>query len=253
LVERNYSPPEIETLAEEIDGVDGSYTAACAVRRPGGADQLAIFFCVSNGCAVTATALIDKIREQIVRNAGIKPDYIIPLKQEDIPRTSIGKIQYAELRERFEKGEYDALLKQIDIETANANTIPDWFFQRVWLRRESTIEGDMGAAPTSPLVFGDAGGFAAKIFDRSIVVEAGSEFRRISADRYRIDPREAEHYTRLLQSLVSDGVEVRDVIHLVDLPGLCGTYTQSRGDEPRSGSRRLQPALSHPGSLPSAT
>src|SRR4030095_17211281 len=82
---------------------------------------------------------IDKIREQVVRNAGIKPDFIVPLPQKDIPKTGIGKIQYSQLRERFQSGEYDSLLKQIDIETANANTVPDWFFERVWHRHESPV------------------------------------------------------------------------------------------------------------------
>jgi acyl-CoA synthetase (AMP-forming)/AMP-acid ligase II len=60
---RNFSSHEIETVVEEIDGVETSFTAASAVRRSSDTDQLAVFFSGSQ-------ELIDKIREQVVRSLG---------------------------------------------------------------------------------------------------------------------------------------------------------------------------------------
>src|SRR6185503_13830772 len=71
---RNFSSHEIEAVVEEIDGIDTSFTAACAVRRAGSTDQLAIFFSSSKADASRQFELIDKIREQVVRSLGVKPD-----------------------------------------------------------------------------------------------------------------------------------------------------------------------------------
>jgi hypothetical protein len=98
------------------------------------------------------------------------------------PKTSIGKIQHAQLRQRFEKGEYDALLKQIDIETGNANTIPDWFYQRVWQRAEHKAT-TLLRGPR--LVFSDPAGVGARCCDDSAIrVEPGTSFQRVTPKHY---------------------------------------------------------------------
>jgi acyl-CoA synthetase (AMP-forming)/AMP-acid ligase II len=92
----NYYSHEIESVIEEIDGVEVSYTAACAIREPGtNTDRLAVFFHPSH---LTADlTLINEIRKQVVRSIGINADFVIPVEKDQIPKTAIGKIQRSQL------------------------------------------------------------------------------------------------------------------------------------------------------------
>ena len=111
----NYYNHEIEVVVEEIDGVEVSYTAACAVRRIGDTtDKLAIFFNPSNFIETSLHSLIKKIRKTLVSKVGVYPDYSIPVEREIIPKTAIGKIQRKQLSQRFEAGEFDSILQQIN-------------------------------------------------------------------------------------------------------------------------------------------
>src|SRR5207249_1803268 len=96
-------------------------------------------------------------------------------------------------------------------ETGNANTIPDWFYQRVWQRREKW--GRL-RPHSSRLVFVDGPGLGAGLCDASSIrVEAGTAFAKLGPQHYRIDPREPEHYIGLLDSLQADGRRAGEIIH----------------------------------------
>jgi len=104
----NYYCHDIEAAVEEIEGVNVSYTAACAVRTPSShTDQLAIFFSATN--ANDEKRLIHQIREIVVKQIGLNPDYLIPVSKDTIPKTAIGKIQRLQLKKRFEAGEFDSI------------------------------------------------------------------------------------------------------------------------------------------------
>ncbi|NEQ72243.1 MAG: hypothetical protein F6K23_03610 [Okeania sp. SIO2C9] len=104
----NYYSHDIEAAVEEVKGIEVSYTAACAVRKPGdNTDRLAIFFSATDTKDNSLNALIQKIRNNVVEKIGVNPDYLIPVPKEMIPKTAIGKIQRQELRKRFEAGEFN--------------------------------------------------------------------------------------------------------------------------------------------------
>nr|VFJ44306.1 MAG: polyketide synthase PksJ [Candidatus Kentron sp. FW] len=103
----NYYCHDIEAAVEEIEGIDVSYTAACAIRESGShTDRLAIFF--SAGDADDKQWLMNQIKETVVQKIGLSPDYLIPVGKDSIPKTAIGKIQRQQLKERFESGEFDS-------------------------------------------------------------------------------------------------------------------------------------------------
>src|SRR5262249_12497992 len=140
--------------------------------------------------------------------------------QEVIPKTAIGKIQRAQLRTRFEAGEFGELLKRMDIESANANTLPDWFFERKWLRKKARLLSPQ-VCNGPYLIFGDSTGLAAalsaelsKCGERAINVEIGSEYLQIRPELYRINSEQATDYNRLLESIATDGTHIKTVIHL---------------------------------------
>ncbi|MEH2307097.1 hypothetical protein [Nostoc sp.] len=117
---------EIEAPIEEIAGVEVYSTAACAIRATrSNTDQLAIFFSPKLFDDQSLVSLIKGIRTRIVNNLRVNPNYLIPLDKEIIPKIAIGKIQRSQLSQRFNAGEFKAIIKQIDILLSNANTISD--------------------------------------------------------------------------------------------------------------------------------
>lgn len=108
----NYYSHDIEAAVEEVEGVEVSYTAACAVREPeSNTDRLTVFFSPTDTDDEFLKALMQKIRNNLVQRIGLNPDYLISVSQETIPKTAIGKIQRRELAKRFEAGEFDCILK----------------------------------------------------------------------------------------------------------------------------------------------
>ena len=111
----NYYSHEIESVVEEIKGVEVSYTAACGIRQPDSdTDSLTIFFHTTIFEDEALLELLKKTQQHIVRKIGISPSYLIPVEQEAIPKTSIGKIQRSQLKQRFEAGEFEPIIKRID-------------------------------------------------------------------------------------------------------------------------------------------
>ncbi len=108
----NYHGHEIEAVVEEIAGIEPSFTAATAVRDPGGeTDKLAVFFHTQHTDPLERQVLAREVRSRIVTRVGVNPSYLLPLEKRDIPKTAIGKIQRAELRKRLESGEFEELLQ----------------------------------------------------------------------------------------------------------------------------------------------
>lgn len=109
----NYANHEIEATVEELNRVQPSFTAACAVRPLGSqTDRLAIFFSSSLTDDAAILSQIKVIRTKIVKSFGVNPDYIIPVAPETIPKTSIGKIQRTKLRKSLEAGDFNQILEQ---------------------------------------------------------------------------------------------------------------------------------------------
>jgi acyl-CoA synthetase (AMP-forming)/AMP-acid ligase II len=108
----NYYSHDIEAAVEEVEGVNVSYTAACAVREPDShTEQLAIFFSATDADDKSLKVLIHQIREIVVKKIGLSPDYLIPVSKDTIPKTAIGKIQRQQLRKLFEAGKFDSLVQ----------------------------------------------------------------------------------------------------------------------------------------------
>ncbi|MEH2207655.1 MAG: SDR family NAD(P)-dependent oxidoreductase [Nostoc sp.] len=210
----NYYSHEIEAVVEEIAGVVVSYTAAVAVHDGETSEQLAIFFHTGGANEMQISTLIQTIRQKIVQRCGINPSYVIPVEKAVIPKTAIGKIQRSQLVKRFESGEFKPILRQFDILSGNANTIPDWFYRRIWcVKQLSHKHREPVKLPTQKfLVFLDGlglGNYLCTELERHnqsyICVAAGTNFIKSErGDRFTINPENPDHYRRLLESLASD-------------------------------------------------
>jgi acyl-CoA synthetase (AMP-forming)/AMP-acid ligase II/thioesterase domain-containing protein/acyl carrier protein len=110
----NYSSSVIEIITEQVEGVSKGYTVACGVRNHNSiTEELAIFFHSSLTDSQKLTTLCQQIRILIVKELGINPTYLIPVKKEQIPRTATGKIQRLKLKQKFEQGDFQYLVKSV--------------------------------------------------------------------------------------------------------------------------------------------
>lgn len=218
----NYYCHEIEAAVEEVKEVEVSYTAACAVRQPGvNTDKLAIFFNTSLDDDARLITLLKEIRTSVVNKVGINPDYLIPVDQEIIPKTAIGKIQRSQLSQRFNTGEFQSIIKRIDILLGNANTIPDWFYRQVWQPKNPITFNSSLTVINSTLVFLDSfglGAYLCQILSEQnlpyITVSPGEYFRKINRSSYKITLGESKDYQLLLQSLAADNIIIGQILHL---------------------------------------
>src|SRR5882724_9744698 len=217
----NYYSHEIESVVEEVSGVEVSYTAACPVRTAGSdTDELAIFFHTPEEDWGRRLDLIEEIRQRVTAKSGLNPTYVIPMAREDIPKTAIGKIQRPQLRQQLEAGKLADVLKRIDLLTGSPRTLPAWFYRRVWRPRERAPRTAVQPGGRW-LIFLDPHGLGADLCRRlarrgqtSIEVALGPEYRQIDARRFVLNPGQADHYRWLLQSLVSLKEPIDRVVHL---------------------------------------
>jgi acyl-CoA synthetase (AMP-forming)/AMP-acid ligase II len=96
-----YHGHEMEARVEELDVVVPSYTVACLVTGGDGTtEELAVFFHPREGADVSAAE--HAVRDRLADALGVDVRYVVPVTREDIPKTGIGKLRRAQLRERFE-------------------------------------------------------------------------------------------------------------------------------------------------------
>lgn len=110
----NYPSHLFEAAVEELDGVERSWTAACAVRvHDANTDQLAIFFRPMSWNDGDLTKLLRLIRQKVIEVAGINPQFLLPVEKAAIAKSSIGKIQRSLLRERFQHGDFQGIIDRV--------------------------------------------------------------------------------------------------------------------------------------------
>ena len=121
----NVSNIEIEAAAEQVEGLEPSYTAACAAFAPG-TDRLnlVVFFYTKVTDERALASLFRQIQSKLTQHVGIKADFLIPLEAESIPKTAIGKIQHKQLSARFEHGEYASVIKGVEALRALYQEVP---------------------------------------------------------------------------------------------------------------------------------
>ncbi|MEM7716082.1 MAG: SDR family NAD(P)-dependent oxidoreductase, partial [Cyanobacteria bacterium P01_A01_bin.68] len=221
----NYYSHEIEAAVEELASVEVSYTAACGVSVAGkNTEELVIFFVPYLSKQNQLPSLLKKIREKVVKQCGINPSYLIPLEKERIPKTSIGKIQRSLLKQSFMDGEFTSIRQEVDLLLENANTIPNWFYRKVWQKKQSKTP--LVANPSEKsltLIFADNLGLAAQLQEELsqqnqpyAQVTIGYNFACINPNHYSLAPENPQHYRLLIDSLLEKNQKIGQIIHLWD-------------------------------------
>ena len=232
----NFYCYEIEDVINGIPGVVPTFTGSCGVSDPAtGTEGLAIFFVPQESASEEKIRLIHEIRSVVASNFGITPAVIVPLPKSEFPKTTSGKIQRNQLRKSLAAGLYDPILKEIDIALGNANTLPNWFYRKIW-RHKQIMPRQTPVGNRGWLILLDSSGLGerlcAKLTDSEqpwVRVAAGSEFEKLHRQSYRIDPTNPEHYRRLLVSIAEDGIPLGQILHLTSyLPFTDGWENPSR-------------------------
>jgi acyl-CoA synthetase (AMP-forming)/AMP-acid ligase II/NAD(P)-dependent dehydrogenase (short-subunit alcohol dehydrogenase family)/acyl carrier protein len=139
----NYLAHEIEAAVEEVPGVQVSHVAAAAVTDETlGPERLALFFVPGDDDPGTVSQVISDVRQQLVRDIGISPDFVVPLSRDEFPKTSSGKVQRGQLAAELHAGTFSNRLNRLgdsyaDYQTARA----PWFFERVWRPAKTAAAG----------------------------------------------------------------------------------------------------------------
>jgi nonribosomal peptide synthetase DhbF len=217
---------EIEDMVNAVPGVQPTFAAACAAEdAEAGTEGVAVFFVPSEPGLAESARVAAAVRARVTERLGVAPSHVIPLEKDLFPRTTSGKLQRGDLGRALAAGRYAAIERQIDLHLENDRTVPDWFHRKVWRRKNI-----FAAAPRIPggvtLVFLDELGLGARVTAaleaagrRVVTVAPGLDFAAIGPDRYRLDPREKEHYRRLLAQVSTVQTPLEAILHLATYDG----------------------------------
>ncbi len=220
----NYYCYEIEDTVNNLEGVEPTFSGAVSFSEPEtGTEGLAIFFTPKQQQTELNLELIKTIRREVSSQIGITPTYVIPISRAEFPKTTSGKIQRGRLKRMLQAGECQEVIKAIDIQLANNWTIPNWFYQKSWRRKEASVFPYLPQAG-STLILVDNLGLGCFLLEKleaasqdCIQVTFGNDFSQISDRNYTIAPGSQQHYRELLESIAATKTPISRIIHL-------GTY-----------------------------
>ncbi len=221
----NFYCYEVEDVVNAVDGVLPTFVAACAVDDPEtGSEGLAVFFVPRQpdvpsggpGGGGIDSGLIRRIREQVARDLGVAPAWVVPLEKTSFPKTTSGKIQRMQLKGKLAAGGFADLLKRVDLALENQNTLPAWFHRWGWQRRDPVPAPARGGAT---LLFDDGTGLGAALAEllgeaTVVRVALAASYAVRSPTSYALDAANGEHYGRLLGALREAAIAVDGVVHL---------------------------------------
>ncbi|KUI98279.1 non-ribosomal peptide synthetase [Vibrio sp. MEBiC08052] len=208
----NYYCYDIEDIVSSVSGVLSGYVASFGARNAQTeTHSLIICFVLSDESVLDDFSIlcpiIDEIRSCLARQIGLSPEFIIPMAKDHFPRTTSGKIQRTMICNQFIQGKFDLLLKEIDLYSNNANTIPDYFFSQTWsVRNDCSVISDSDTQPV--VVFADTYGLGDELSYQlrksgivSIIVEPGDQYNMVSEEHYTLDPQDPCQIESLFHTL----------------------------------------------------
>ncbi|MFG2295507.1 SDR family NAD(P)-dependent oxidoreductase [Streptomyces sp. NPDC048603] len=196
----NYMAHELESVVERVDGVRVTFSAAVGVREPGaGSDDLAVFLVPESWSAAELARTLEEVRAVLVREAGVLPDLVVPVNEEEFPKTSNGKIQRAALVTALKAGAFADRVAGAAVE--EPGTAADtWLFGRQWV--EIPAAGPEAApepaAGTTLVIGADQDVKWLGIEGRLVHARPGAEYSEDAPDVYRVRAEDRTDLRRLL-------------------------------------------------------
>jgi acyl-CoA synthetase (AMP-forming)/AMP-acid ligase II len=120
---QNYYPHDLESILIHSENIELGKVAVYGIwEEKLQRDELLVFI-IFRGDLKDFVPLAKKVSHTLNEQAGLEIDYVIPVNR--IPKTTSGKFQRRILADAFEKGEYDAVLKEIESLTQPHETTSD--------------------------------------------------------------------------------------------------------------------------------
>ncbi len=107
----NYYPHDLERAAEGVEGIELNRIAVCGVRDPDSESERILGFIVFKGGLEEFGPLAERVREEILRRAGVALDEFIPVRR--LPKTTSGKIKRFHLGQEYLEGGFDSVLVEL--------------------------------------------------------------------------------------------------------------------------------------------
>lgn len=107
----NYYPHDIERVAEEIEGVELGKIAVCGAFNKQIQKEDIVAFILFKKQNKEFVPLAKRLKTYINLKMGLNLDSVIPIR--DIPKTTSGKLQRYKLGQKYQDGEYDAIIDEI--------------------------------------------------------------------------------------------------------------------------------------------
>ncbi|RAG85059.1 peptide synthetase [Streptacidiphilus pinicola] len=215
----NYLAHELESVVERVDGVQVTFAAVAGIREPGAEeDQLVVFYVPRSWDAAAQAQTAEDIRAVLGREAGIVPAEIIPVSQEEFPKTSSGKIQRPALAQAFRQGAFaDRTLGTGPTQTEDDS----WLFTRRWLEADPGPK-DRQSPEGLTLVLAEDEDLARLGLDGNVVAaRRGDTFAQTAPGRYQVPAADREALGRLLAAVAERHGPITRVLSALQL---------SRGD-----------------------
>lgn len=217
----NFANHELESVVESLPGVQVTYAAACAVPSADNqTDQLAIFFVPVSEHLDDIIETTKAIRTTLSRIVGLRPDFVIPVKKDEFPKTVSGKIQRAKLLQNLLSNKYDDILHLIDVREENQNTLPHWFFEKTW-QNVPLADEDPPLPDGTFLVFAPESSDLSltlvenfrKLGKKVVIIMPGNNFAFITSNQYEINPRKKDDYQSLIETVIQENDSIGAIIH----------------------------------------
>ena len=105
----NYYAHDLETIALQVEGVaSGRFVMAGYFDEKEGKDKVIVFLVASDN--QSSRDLFRSLHQHFLKSIGLKINIFIPIKSNEIPRTSSGKIQRYKMVNRFLTGDYPTVI-----------------------------------------------------------------------------------------------------------------------------------------------
>lgn len=106
-----YYPHDIETLAEQVDGIELGRIAVCGVSDYEKRQQDIVAFIYFKKKIENFIVISDALEKLVEERLGLIIEHILPIR--DMPKTTSGKIQRYKLIEKYKNGEFNEVLSKL--------------------------------------------------------------------------------------------------------------------------------------------
>ncbi len=104
---QNFYAPDLETICENVDGIDLGKVIVCGIPGEEGTDELVVFVLYRGDLDSFYQTAID-VKRELSEKSGLDVAHVLPVKT--VPKTTSGKVQRFALSEQFIAGEFSEKL-----------------------------------------------------------------------------------------------------------------------------------------------